>query len=165
VPSAKFPTLLSLVEDGIANEKLSILRFQDLEHELECLRSVPVIFLIGQFNEFEMRHSIQLFPGDVIKIVEPQNLNGHRNRIASLFLQWKTFHISRGCILYGYSCSPYYIQPQHALYSLLFHTLLPMDISEFRKLVELFTSSGILPQRHCEHTNAKSFQTLSWRSQ
>jgi hypothetical protein len=125
-----------------------------LVDELQSLSTVPVVFLIDQCNAFYTKHTVRIFSDDERKVVEP---GSDHNPIASLFVQWNTFALRRGCILYAFSSSFNLMPTASDGNSNLFENLQPMDHSEFRKLVELSVSTGHLPEELLE---SPTFQQL-----
>ncbi len=105
------------------------------------------MFLIDQYNAFYTKHTVKILPDDERKVVEPGS--GH-NPITSLFSQWNTFRMRRGCILYAFSSSFNLLPIPSDGSSVLFETLEPMDKSEFRRLVESSVNSMHLPDQLLE---------------
>lgn len=138
-----FSNLLDLVNHGLSDETNSIPCFLNLVHELQHVEHVPVVFLIDQCNAFYTKHTVKIFSDDESKVVEPGS--GH-NPIASLFVQWNSFQLRRGCILYAFSSSFNLMPTAKDGNSNLFKTLQPMDDLEFKKLVELSININHLPK-------------------
>jgi hypothetical protein len=98
---AKF-SLYDLLKDGIDSLQKVLQCFASLVQELKNLKVVPVVFLIDQCNAFYTRHYFRLYSDDEIKVAEP----GYQcNPIGYQFVQWNTFRMRRGCILYAFSSS------------------------------------------------------------
>ena len=138
-----FSNLLKFVKNGLASDENDlILCFEHLVLELTDVGDVPVVFLIDQCNAFYTPHTVKILPNDERKVVAP---GSGENPISSLFSQWNTFRMRRGCILYAFSSSFNLMPSADDGNSNLFETLEPMDKSEFGKLVELAVNSMHLP--------------------
>jgi hypothetical protein len=138
-----FSNLLEFVKKGLESDENDLIGcFEHLVQELTDVVDVPVVFLIDQCNAFCTTHTVKILPKDERKIVVP---GSGENPIASLFSQWNTFSMRRGCTLYAFSSSFNLLPSADDGNSNLFETLEPMDKSEFGKLVELAVNSMHLP--------------------
>jgi len=73
-------------------------------------------------------------------MVEPE-----QNPIGALFYQWHTFKLNLGCIIYAFSSSFNLMPKAKDGNAALFTTLDPMSSDNFKSLVELLISKGLLP--------------------
>ena len=131
-------TLSALVDACIFSEddEMKVQRFLDLATVLKDMISIPVVFLIDQFNILRGNRnpeSLESLPDD------------GRGRIAQYFSGWNEFKLARGAVIFAATASFASMEDARDGNASCIALLPPMNADAFRRLVETMVADGSLP--------------------
>ena len=130
-------SLLALVNSCIQdNDQVKIQSFLDLATSLKDLTSVPVLFLIDQFNVLDVKSNPESL----------ESLPEHgRASIAKYFAGWNEFKLARGAVIFAATASFASMEDAWDGNSSCIALLPPMNADPFRRLVEMMIAERLLP--------------------
>jgi hypothetical protein len=137
--------LLALVDACIiCDDALKISKFLDLVEAVKEIKSVPVVFLIDQFNMLRSKNYSASH--------ESTCENGH-GRIAQYFSCWNGFSLARGCVVFATTASIVSMDDARDGNSICLQEIKPMKTELFRCLLSKLIHQNRLPDSCSAYLN------------
>jgi hypothetical protein len=131
-------SLLALVDACvICDDDVKISRFLDLVTAVKEIRSVPVVFLIDQFNILRST----FYQGSL----DQAAVENGQGRIAQYFSCWNEFSLARGCVIFAATASYISMDDARDGNSMCVTQIQPMKTDLFRCLVSKLIQQSRLP--------------------
>ncbi|CAJ0823659.1 13324_t:CDS:2, partial [Entrophospora sp. SA101] len=138
------PGFISLYDVALktANDNTgkAIQAFSALITDLRCVKHIPVIICIDQYNSFLVKHKLILEEDK-----PPQIVQHEYNSIANIFSDWNNFNTSQGAVLYAFTSSS--------------HGSIPQEFMRFFKYWSEYGSEGIDVVKFQYFEDAKRYYT------